>query len=574
MVYMRTITGGLAAGMLALSLASCGDSKDKQEQAAAQESVAESALLAYAPADTPYVFTNSRPFPRSITEKLLANANADLARADKELQEAIATEELDTQEAKQLMVLFQAVTAELQGKMSADGLESLGLLIDGRSLVYGMGMLPVVRTEIGDSQKVQDFISRVEQRSGMTALQQKQGEQSYRRFELEQLVGIIAVTDKYLVAALLPAKAEAELLPLVLGEKMPSPSLADNDTFKQLVKDNGYLGYGEGYIDLVRFSEIALGESQGVNALIFSALDGVPAELSPACNKMVKGLVQSVPRIIGGFTEVSESGYSLKGVIETSTDIAARLKRIASPVPGLGIDNDAMLSLGLALNLIELRDALKSGMMSVQQQGKGCEMVDEQEITQSMQGLDMMFNPMVTGLKGFNLQVNDMVFDPQNVTPKSVDAHLLLAADDPRSVSGMLSMLNHKFTQLQIPTDGTPVALPLEELSPDAPATYIAIKGKALVVSTGGDAKSKSATAFMAPLASPSPMFALNYNGEKLLERLSAVEDQIMLKIEGDEDMLAGYQGFKNSSKTYGPISVAVTASDKGLVIEQKVMLR
>jgi len=151
MTYMRTIGSGLVAGALALSLASCGDSKDKQEQAA-QEAVAESALLAYAPANTPYVFTNSRPFPRSITEKLLVNTNDDLAQADKQLQQAMETAEFDTPEEKQMMVLLQAISAELQGKMSADGLASLGLLIDGRSLVYGMGVLPVLRTEIGDAQ--------------------------------------------------------------------------------------------------------------------------------------------------------------------------------------------------------------------------------------------------------------------------------------------------------------------------------------------------------------------------------------------------------------------------------------
>ena len=213
-------------------------------------------------------------------------------------------------------------------------------------------------------------------------------------------------------------------------------------------------------------------------------------------------------------------------------------------------------------------------MLSVMEQGKDCELVDEQEMTQSMQGLDMVFNPMVTGIKGFNLQVNDLVFDPQNVTPKFVDALLLLAADDPRSVSGMLSMLNHKFTQLQIPADGTPVILPLEELSADAPLTHIAIKDKALVVSTGGDARDKSAAAFAAPLASPAPMLAVDYNGAKLLERLSAVEDQLMQNIQGDEDMLAGYQSFKDSSKTYGQVSVRVTGSAQGLVINQSVMLK
>jgi len=284
--------------------------------------------------------------------------------------------------------------------------------------------------------------------------------------------------------------------------------------------------------------------------------------------------VQSVPRITGGFSEVSESSYSMKAVFETSSDIAARLQRFASPVPGLGVSSDAMLSLGLGLNLPELRDGLKAAMSNLIEQGKGCEMIDEQEITSSMQGLDMMFNPMVTGLKGFNLQVNDLVFEQQSMKPKTVDAQLLLAAEDPRSVTGMLGMLSHKFTQLQIPDDGTPVALPLQDLSPDAPVTHIAIKDKALVVTTGDDAGKMSAAAFSAPLASPAPLFALNYNGAKLLDRLSAVEEQIMQSMQGDEDMQAGYQAFKDSSEIYGLISLKVTGTDKGLMINQKVMFQ
>ncbi len=573
MGHINKIISGLMAGALALSLTSCGDSKDQQEQVA-QEAIADSGLLAFVPADTPYVFTNSRPFPRATTEKLLVNGNAEIEQADKELQQLIAMEQFDTPEEKQTVLLIQAILAELQGKMSADGLASLGLLIDGRSLAFGMGVLPVIRTEIGDPQKVQDFIARVEKRSGKSASQQRIGEQSYRRFELDQLVGIIAVTDKYLIAALLPAKAEADLLPLVLGDRMPTASLADSETFKQMIKDNGYLSFGEGYIDLVKFTEIVLGESQGMNALIFSALGGVSTELSPACNKMVKNLVKSVPRITGGFTGVSDNGYSMRVVVETSADIAFRLQRIASPVPGLGIDNNSMLSLGLALNLPELRDALKAGMMNVLEQGRVCEMIDEKEISQAMQSLDMAFNPMITGVKGFNIQVNDVVFDQQNITPKTVDAQLLLAADDPRSVTGMLGMLNHKFTQLQIPADGTPVVLPLEELSPDIPATHIAIKDKALVISTGGDAERKSAMSFAAPLASPAPIFALTYNGARLLERLSAVEGRIMQNIQGDEDMLDVYRSFRDSSEIYGRVSVKVTGTDKGLVIDQQVVLQ
>ena len=104
MESLRAVNKGLMAVALVLSLASCGDSKDGQEQAAV-EAVAASGLLAYAPAETPYVFTNSRPFPRVITEKLLLNADAELEHAAAELQRAIDTEPFDTAEEKQLMTL-------------------------------------------------------------------------------------------------------------------------------------------------------------------------------------------------------------------------------------------------------------------------------------------------------------------------------------------------------------------------------------------------------------------------------------------------------------------------------------
>ena len=568
---LRVVVSLALSAVLSAMLVACGNG-DKSATA-----VSQSDLLKYVPADSPYVFANSRPLPSELMDKLLLNAAVEFDQASKQIQASLDEQQQQQAESEKLNKLLKAVLAELEGKISADGLASLGFPVSGKSLLYGLGALPVGWTEIADRQKVEALLSRIEQRSGMTAEQKVHGAINYRRFDLDEIVGVLAVSDNYLIAAVLPAGSETELLPAVLGEQMPETSLADSGAFQQMLNANGYAGYGDGYIDTVQFTDMALGDSTGINAQIWQALAAEPLELTPECSQLAKGLARSIPRWSFGFTEASAQVYKVKSVIETSPRIAEYLQKIAAPVPGLGLDNAAMFTLGMGVSMPEMRDGMRAALLDIQQRGKGCEWIDEQELTQMMQAMDMAFNPMISGLKGFYLLLEDLQFNDYSMQPEAIDAQLLLAVNDPRGVFAMMGMLNHQFTQLQVPSDGTPVLLPLDGMAPTAPPTYVAIKDQALVFTTAADAVASSSNMFSAALATPAPVLAVSYNAAKLLNRAEKAAESVLQSMGDSPDAAEArqaYDSFRNSAQTYEQVSFLVNGTEKGLVIEQQVKLR
>ncbi|HID46561.1 MAG TPA: hypothetical protein EYP34_12510 [Chromatiaceae bacterium] len=561
------------AAVLATGLAGCSDT-DKAEQAAVEEAVAKFDLLSLVPADTPYVAASSREMPLGLSEKVLQASGFGIN--DGSLRKELADMDADASDTEQSFTkLLDALLAELEGKMSAKGLESLGVPINGRSLIYGLGILPVVWAEILDAEKVEALLSRVEERSGMKAETATHGEVNYRRFLMDDLVGILAVYDKHLIMAVLPVKSEVEMLPLVFGETKPTTSLAGGQ-FKEFTAKRKFLGYGDGYVDLVRFAEMALGESQGINADVLNALGISSSDLSPACRSFVKTTIQSVPLISFGFTDVTDSGYAIKAMVETSPGVAGWLQKMASPVPGVGVANEGLLSFGAGFNLPQIRDGVKAMLRNFAETGKGCELVDEEGLAQAMQGIDMMLNPMLAGIKGFNVTINDIEMDVQTMSPKSLDAQLLLAAADPKGMFSMLGMFNPQLAQLDIPADGTPVKVPLETMSPMAPPTYAAIKGEALALKLGEAAPKGIDDVLSAPMAKVPPIFAMNYNAGKLFDVVGPPMKSMMESMQGEEaeDLKSAYDSMESAASIYGNIDFRMLGTDKGMEFDTVIDLK
>lgn len=563
-----------AAGALALSLAACSDSEDKKEQKAAVEAAAEFSLLGQVPADSPYVMVGSRRMPLSLSEKMVKAAAADIDNGI--VRKMLATEMEADGVSEDVRKLADAILFEFEGKMNAEGLKSMGVSINGRSLVYGLGLLPVAWMEIEDPVKVEALLSRIEEKSGMKAEKLTSGEMNYRRFVLDDLVALLGVNKEWVVFAMLPAKAEKELLPLAFGETRPEKSLLDTGNFKRFIEQRKFLGYGDGYIDLVRLTEMFLGEAEGVNAQVFKAIGKDPRELSPACRSLVKTTVQSVPLISFGFTEATDSTYVIKGTVETSPAVAAWLKKMVAPVPGVGMDTDAMFSFGMGVDLPQVRDGLKAMMRSFIENGKGCEMVNEQELTQMMQGMDMMLNPMFAGIKGFEIGVNDLELDPQTMSPKAVDAQLVLASVDPKGMFGMLGMLNPRFAQIDVPVDGTPVQLPVDSVASMAPPTYAAIKGEILALKLGDKAPAGIARLLEAPVAEVPPLLAVSYNPEKLFSAVAPGLKQMMetMQDEDTDDLKSAYQSLETAAAIYKHGEFHMRGTDMGMEFESSAVLK
>jgi hypothetical protein len=556
---------GLLAGLLVAGLAGCSDSDNKQEQKAAVEAVQEFSLLELVPADSPYVMVGSRRMPVGLSEKMIQAAAADI---DNGGVRKILTASMEAEGAdEQAMKLIDAILSEFEGKMNAEGFKSMGIPINGRSLVYGLGVLPVIWLEVEDPAKVEAMLSRIEEKSGMKAEKLTSGEMGYRRFVMDDLIAVLGMNKEWAVLALLPASSEKELLPLAFGEKQPEKSLQDTGSFKTFIEKRHFLGYGDGYIDLVRLAEMSLGEAEGINAQVLQAIGANPKDVSPACRSFVKTTVQSVPLISFGFSEATENRYTIKAAVETSPAVAGWLKKMAAPVPGVGMDSDAMFSFGMGLDLPQVRDGLKAMMRSFIENGKDCEMVDKDALTQTMQGMDMMLNPMFAGIKGFDLAVNNLEIDPQSMAPKAVDAQLLVASVDPKGMFGMLGMLNPQFAQIDVPVDGSPVQLPVDTMAPMAPPTYAAIKGEVLALKLGDKAPAGMDKLLGASVPEIPPLMAISYNPDKLFKAVAPGLKNMMEAMQGDEaeELRSAYQSLKSAADIYKYGEFRILGTDVGM---------
>ncbi len=564
---MNRKTGrALLAGIAVAVLTACTDGNQSPEDAqkAAVKATAEFSLLDMVPADSPYVVAASRRMPEKLMEKLLKSSANDIDRVRVSIENSTGQGTDD-----RLIRLLQAMLSEFDGKMTPEGLKTLGLPVNGRMLAYGLGVLPVAWLEIEDPAKVEAMVERIEAKSGMKAEKRVRGKISYRRIPMDKLVAVLAVTDKWMIYAMLPAKSEQELLPFALGEELPKTSVLDTGRFRDFVEQRKFLGYGDGYIDLVRLADMFVGNAEGINATVLEAMGVTPGKLSPACVDFVKSQTRSVPLISVGFTELAENRYTITGAVETSPAVGGWLMKMAAAVPGVGIRSDAAFTAGMGLNLPQLRDGLKTLMRNFIENGKGCEMVDTQSLAQAMQGMDMMLNPMIAGIKGFNLEVTDLQVDPQTLSPEVVDSRLLVSSVDPKGIFGLLGMFNPQFAQLDIPADGTPVKLPMEALSPTAPPAYAAIKGEFLVLSTGPGAPGDVTRMLEAPIAEVPPLLAFGYNPKKLFDSAAPTLQEMIASMSAEEagELEAMYNSLKANAELYKYGDFRMLGTDSGIRI-------
>jgi len=548
---------------LALSLSGC----EQQGPAPDLPSDADR-MLGLVPADTPYVFASAKPLPRALTERLLANSSAGF-----ESDQARIADQLAEDPDNQALRMLEALHGEFEGKLNAAGLQQLGFTLDARVAVYGIGLLPTMRLEIADAAKVRALMERIQERSGVRLESRDVAGQSYWALDDQKITLIVAVTQQELILSLLPTPGLASLLPLALGQTRPGDSLADADTFEQLRSRYGYSGYGEGYVDLSNLAQQIAGNPQGVNAVVLDSLGLQPENphLSPGCDAFAQQLVAYVPRISSGVTQASADGYRLYTIVETAEVIGGRLQRLGVPVPGLGADDHSPLQFGVAMSIPELRGSLRSMLQSLAEMGTECDKLDADELSQSIQAIELVLNPMVSGVKGFSLRVGDIKPDSGSGIPKQMDATLVVAANDPRGLFGMLALFDPKLAQLKIDTDGVPTALPMADLAPDAPPGHVAMSSDAIALAVGRDSSATAASMLQAKSSAQMPMLHISIDGNWIVQQLNDAAPLLSSGGEDGEIVRQKVKAMQQHGADYGRHSVTVYGTVEGLVIDQQV---
>lgn len=544
-------------------------------------------LLRQVPADTPYVFVTGKHLPNALREKLADHYAKQLGvqrvaflRLREQLEGAEDTAPMASK-AGRLFDVLDALFAEFDGRTTAASIRELGIEPVTRSVLYGIGLLPAIRIEIADAGQFNALLDRVEQRSGIRAQRGESDGQAYRRIDLGQVDAVLAVVEGYAIAGLLADARFDRDLPLLLGQQPPATSLADAGVIPELIERHHFTGYGEGFIKLDELIATLLGKGRGHNADVMRALGATPLPVSNGCMRMTETLVAGMPRMVLGISHADEKRLAVRGVWETSPAVAAYLQKLAAPVPGVGGPYSGLLAVGMGVDLPEVRNAIDALLRQLIAAGSACEWVDAQSLQAVMPQLNLALGPMTAGIKGFNLQVDDLAIDPETLQPVKVRAGLLAALDDPRGLFALGAMFNPALATLEIPNDGSLVDLPAGlGLDGQTPPLKVAIKDKALLLVAGAESAELVTPLLDAVAISPPPLFAVDYGLYQLVQRFGDVMQGVAQQLDSQgepvmaQEVRDQLQGFRLQAEIFERLRMSVHASADGLVMDQEMELR
>ncbi len=478
-------------------------------------------ILGFVPADTPYVFATPERLPDGVREKLEASADSMYAAYQTVIEASFGdvAAELEVQGDAEQAELVMTLAAEFVGLMQSENLRAAGVPASPQSAIYGVGLLPVLRLELSNPVAFDAKIAELEANAG--------GEMSVGEVEgvTYRFVGddsgriIIAIIDDYVVATIAPTALSDQQLANVLGINKPDASIANSGALESLAEAYGFAAYGLGFIDMQRLANVFLDSPSGVNAELLAMMEFDAASVSDVCKAEIREVAGIMPRVAAGYTDVSVSELGYNTVFELRRDIATGMSALAAPVPGLGADHGGLGSFGLSLDLLAAREFVVSRLDALDADPYECEYFEDMALTaaQMRMSLNQPLPPIVYGAKGF-LAVIDRIegLDMTGVRPpEEVDARLLLATENAEGLLAMGAMFSPELAALDLPSDGTPVALDVPQLTGQFGAAYLAITDGAIGLSIGdGDPAGLSELLNALP-GDPPPSMSMRLDGDR-----------------------------------------------------------
>ena len=469
--------------------------------------------LAYAPADTPYVYGNLEAVPAATVEQL-SKPMQDYWPTLFDLYETLlkdAKPAIDDTSQK----IATALLEEIKTHNSWDKLRQIGLKPDARVALYGVGLVPVLRMELGDAAAFKAEVARVEQNAGAKLPVARTGDQEYWQPGNDTLSAAIAVQGNYLVITAFPPKASDALKQALLGVKRPDRSIADAGTLQALARQYSYSAYGEGFVDFVRLVEILSQPLSGSDAEFAQAL-GLPAITSDAaCRAEYLEIAHKFPRVVFGAEEMSGQRMRIATQLEIDTRIAQQFASAIGAAPGTGAASEGAIDFSLALPVLKLKDFWIAQADAVAAKPYACATLHSlnEGFATSKAKVDVVVPPPVSDLTGLRASVSKFELAHGASTTPDVAGKLLLALSNPMTSVGIAQLAMPELQKIKIAADGKSVVLPADLLPPNAPPLTVAMSDKAIAFATGADDVASLGTWLAAPAATTPVFMRMHFSG-------------------------------------------------------------
>lgn len=467
--------------------------------------------LAFVPADTPYLAANLEAVPQESLDAWWTNAEQMLPMYEQMLDSALA--DADSAKASPMSVsVMRAVREELRGKLTREGLQSLGLSWSTRSALYGIGLVPVLRMELDNPDAFSAFIARVETRVGAKLPRMEVAGQAYWRLGSGQgkAVGLLALQGKHLVLTVAPAEPTDALLRAVLGIDRPEHNVLGAGTLGDFNTRLNFLPFGSGYLDSSRLVALLTGQRSAIETEFMAALDLDPKSLSvdAQCKTEYAAIARKIPRLSFGYSALDPKLVELRYVVELEPALAGEFSAVAAPVPGLGGKGAGMLNYGFGLDLnalVRFVGAQAAAVAAAPYQCKSLAPLNEGFAKLNTE----LSNPAVfmagAAVKGLNLSLSKVELPTQG--QPVVNGKIALASDNPASLLSMATGFVPKLSTLKLAVGDAPVPLPAGVLPPGSPPAFVALSAQALAISLGNGEESGLVQFASAAPGTPPPLF-------------------------------------------------------------------
>ncbi len=479
-------------------------------------------LLQYIPADTPYVFASTEPMPKKLADKLeptvdeILQAYQSIVRYT--LDEQLAKME-SSEEAADEAERFRGVADEIVGLMSLDGIRGVGIERESAFAMYGNGLLPVLRFELSKSSLFDAAIERIEEKSGTALLLGDAGGESYKYLDADKMRLIVATLDDQAVITVVPSAFNESQIALAIGAKTPRNSLKKSKAFRAIRKEYGYSEHLLGYVDLQRIAAVFGGNATESDKALFAAIGEQAPELSETCSAEIMEMASIAPRVVFGYSDLSSDQIRSSMVIELRDDIAEGLATIPASVPGLGADFGGLMSFGLGLNPMALREFYEGRLDAMEADPYECEKFAELQagVAKGREALNQPLPPVVYSFRGFVANVADIQgLDMASGTPpESIEASILIGMENAEALIMMAAMFDPQIAALNLLPDGKPVKLDMPQLAELADQAFAALSANALTVSLGDNAEEVSAEMLNADSPKSAPFISMSMDSAR-----------------------------------------------------------
>lgn len=557
-----TMLRPLLLATLTLLAAACSKSSDSD------------APLAFVPADTPFVIANAEPTPDAVAD-MWSQQMKTIWPTVINLYDGMLAKIPDdgSPETASTKRVVQAILTELKGRDSVEKWAEAGFTTKARSALYGVGMVPVLRVELGDPDKFRAMVARIEKDAGASLGTSKVGDQEVRTFAIAATQGLIAIEDKQLVVSILPTNASEDLRRRVLGLDRPEKNLATEGSLESFNKTEGYLPMGSGWIDFRRIVAL-IDVDPGYNAFA-QLISADHAPLDALCRSEMDAIAARAPRVTMGYTRFEGRNMDFRSRLDLDSAFAQSFIKLSSPPPGSAATSNVLYDIALSLPVLKIKDFLVERTNAIVDAPFKCPTLApmNESAAQLKQQLSQFIPPPFSDMTGLRLML-DRVDIPTDGNP-DVSAAVLIGSSNPMAMIGMAQMAVPALSDFKLALDGKPVDLPpgiIPTQTGYAPVMRIAANESAVALGIGDTI---DLAGFLgASAASDGQLLHASYSGKfydvlgALLTRFSAV-----LPAPQSADMEQQKALYAIYARWIRKVDIRVNATPKGIEMLQKIEL-